>query len=96
MVADLARNPGAYVRYRCIASTEGELIVALMNQTPNAMRDIEYRVTYARGAEMRAVQQTATGPLLPNQVARFATGIPVSSIYDCPVEIVSAAFVDPD
>jgi predicted Zn-dependent protease len=96
MTVDLARNPGAYVRYRCIAADDGQLVVALMNQTPRSIRDIEFRVTYSSGTGSQSRQGSAKGPLLPNQVLRVATGIPVSSIYDCPVQVVSASFVEQD
>jgi predicted Zn-dependent protease len=96
MTADLARNPGAYVRHRCIASSDGQLIVALLNQTPKAMHDIEFRVMYSRGSELLALHKSVQGPLLPNEVGNVATGVPLSRIYDCPVTIVSASFVDQD
>ena len=96
MTVDLARNPGAYVRYRCIESTGGRLVVAVMNQTPRSMRDIRFSVTYSEGAGTATVQKSTTGTILPNQVARVETGVPVSRIYDCPVKIMSASFVDQD
>jgi predicted Zn-dependent protease len=91
---DLARNPGRYVRFRCIETTGGRLIVAVLNSTAMPMRDVEFRVTYTEGAQTMTLQKAAKGPVLANHVARVATGIPVSKIFDCPVTIVSASFID--
>lgn len=93
---DLARNPGNYVRYRCIETTSGSLVVAVLNTTTIPMRDIEFHVTYSQYGETMTLRKAAHGPILPNHVARVATDIRAADAFNCPVKIVSASFIEED
>ena len=89
---DIADNPGQYVRTGCYADSNGNLVVALQNATPVAIRDIRYVVQYRDTAgNPRSREDLVRGPLAAGQRADRATGIgPFVDGATCPVRVLSA------
>jgi predicted Zn-dependent protease len=89
---DLERNPGKYLKFGCYADSNGNLVVAIANATPVAIRDVVFTVSYRDSAgSARRIEESVRGPVAAGQRADRPIGIgPYTSGAGCPVEIVSA------
>ncbi len=89
---DLERNPGKYLRFGCFADNNGNLVVAIANSTPVAVRDVRFvvQVQDARGG-VRNLQQSIRGPIRAGERSDIGTGIgPYPPGSACPVQITAA------
>ena len=93
---DLERNPGKYLQIGCYPDTYGNLVVAVANATPLAIRDVRFAVSYRDNTGVaRRLEDVVRGPIPAGQRGDRAMGIgPYSSGSGCPVQIISARIVD--
>jgi predicted Zn-dependent protease len=92
---DLSRNPSAYIPYRCLADSSGNLVVAVKNETPVAIRDVQIAVTYTDNAGMqRQLRKSFPSRIEPDQVSSVATGLGPYSGASCPVTVLAAEIAD--
>lgn len=89
---DLERNPGKYLRFGCYADSSGNLVVAIANSTPVAVRDVQFVVQVRDAAgRVRNMQEIIRGTIPAGQRADRATGIgPYPPNSACPVQITGA------
>jgi predicted Zn-dependent protease len=93
---DLEANPGKYIQYGCYADSSANLIVAVANATPVAIRDVRFVVQYRDNTGMtRSREESIRGPIGPGERADRNTGLgPYAQGGGCPVQIVAAAIAD--
>lgn len=90
---DIANNPGDYILHRCDPDNQGNLVVAVKNNTPVTLGDITFSVQYRDNyGQPRQVNQRVPGQLDGGQVTSVATGLgPYNAGSDCPVVITGAS-----
>jgi len=90
---DLPQNPGKYLEARCTADNDGNLVVAIRNATPYAVRNIRF-VVAARDAAgaVRPREFDLRGPVAAGQQSARGTGMgPWAPAAGCPVTVTGAA-----
>ena len=93
---DLEDNPDKYVRFGCYADINGELVVAIANSTPVAIRDVRFVVQYRDNAGViRNLEEQIRGPIPAGQRGDRRTGLgPYTENSGCPVQITSARIAE--
>ena len=93
---DLERNPGKYLKVGCYADSYGNLVVAVANATPVAVRDVRFAVSYRDHAGVaRRIEGAINGPIAAGQRGDRNMQIgPYTSGAGCPVEITGARIAE--
>ncbi len=92
---ELPRNPAAYVPYRCYADSSGNLVVAVMNETPVAIKNVQFAVSYTDNAGVvRQLKKIVPWRIEASQVKSVATGLGPYNGATCPVTILAAELAD--
>jgi predicted Zn-dependent protease len=92
---DLPRNPGRYIPYRCYADSSGNLVVAVMNETPVPIKNVQFAVTYTDNAGVtRQLKKIVPWRIEPSRVKSTATGLGPYDGATCPVTILAAELAD--
>lgn len=95
IVLDLPRNPARYVPYRCYADSSGNLVVAVMNEAPVAIKNIQFAVSYTDNAGVaRQFKKTVPWRIEASQVKSVATDLGPYNGATCPVTILAAELAD--
>jgi predicted Zn-dependent protease len=89
---DLEDHPDKYLRFGCYAGSNSNLVVAIANTTPVAIRDIRFVVQYRDAAGMtRSLEEVVRGPIAAGQRGDRQTSLgPYSEGAGCPVTITAA------
>ncbi|MDH3441716.1 MAG: hypothetical protein OEM63_13235, partial [Gammaproteobacteria bacterium] len=89
---DLEENPGKYLRYGCYADNRGDLVVAIANSTPVAVRDVRFAVQVRDSyGNVRTIEESIRGPIAAGQRGDRSTGVgPYTESAGCPVQLTSA------
>ena len=89
---DIGENPGEYLSKGCSADGEGNLVVAVRNDTPVPITDVRFVVEFRdQGGVPRQVVRNVSGNLAAGQVVGVRTGLgPYQPGSGCPVAIVGA------
>lgn len=92
MRLELPSSPGKYLRVGCYADSNANLVVAVANPTPVAVRDIRFVVQYRDSAGfVRGREGLIRGPIASGQRGDRNTGIgPFTGGGQCPVQLTSA------
>ena len=93
---DLEANPDKYIQHGCYPDANANLIIAVANPTPVAIRDIRLVVQYRDSSGLtRSREELIRGPIPPGQRADLNTGLgPYAQGGGCPVSLVAAAIAD--
>jgi predicted Zn-dependent protease len=92
---DLPANPAAYVNRACSADGNGNLVVAVRNETPLTIAGVQVAVQYTSGGQPVERRLSVAEQLSPGQVASVSTGLgPYVQGSGCPAEVVSAEVVE--
>ena len=92
---ELPRNPAAYVPYRCYADSSGNLVVAIMNESPVAIHNVQFAVSYTDNAGVqRQLKKIVPWRLEASQVRSVATDLGPYTGATCPVTILAAELAD--
>jgi predicted Zn-dependent protease len=92
---DLPRNPGRYIPYRCYADSSGNLVVAVMNESPVAIKNVQFAVNYTDNAGVtRQLKKIVPWRIEPSRVKSTATGLGPYDGATCPVTILAAELAD--
>ena len=92
---ELPRNPAAYVPYRCYADSSGNLVVAIMNESPVAIHNVQFAVSYTDNAGVaRQIKKIVPWRIEASQVKSVATGLGPYNGATCPVTILAAELAD--
>ena len=93
---DLEENPGKYLRYGCYADNRGNLVVAIANSTPVAVRDVRFAVQVRDSyGNVRTIEESIRGPIAAGQRGDRSTGVgPYTESAGCPVQLTSASVAE--
>jgi predicted Zn-dependent protease len=92
---DLPRNPALYMRYRCYADSNHNLVVAIMNETSVPVRYVEFSVDYVDSAGVqRKLRKTMPWRIEPSQARSMATDLGPYSGATCPVTVLGLEVAD--
>lgn len=93
---DLEDNPEKYLQVGCFADSAANLVVAVGNATPVAVRDIRISVRYTdASANSRNYEGNIRGPLAPGQRGDHRTTLgPYIEGSECPVRLISARIAE--
>jgi len=88
---DLASNPGNYIPRRCDQGANGNLVVAIRNDTGVQISGVVVAVEYSDSAgRTQSRRMNVGGRLAPGQVASVDTGLGPYTGTSCPVQVVAA------
>jgi len=92
---DLPRNPARYLPNRCYADSSGNLVVAVMNESTVAIKNVQIAVNYTDDTGVqRQLKKILPWRLEPSQVRSIATGLGPYTGSTCPVSVLSAELAD--
>lgn len=96
MRMDLSRNPGAFLQLRSGLDNNGQLLVAINNPNPLAVRNIQVQIRYVDSAgQTRSVNRQLNGTLGANDNTTVATGLgPFQSAQQFDVQLSGAAVAE--
>jgi len=89
---DLEKNPDKYLKVGCYADSGGNLVVAIANATPVAVRNVRFVVQYRDNTgAIRSVEDLIRGPIAAGQRADRRTSLgPYVQGAACPVQLTGA------
>lgn len=93
---DLEDNPGKYLKVGCYPDSRGNLVVAIANATPVAIRDVRFAVQFRDNVGItRNIEESIRGPIAAGQRGDRATSLgPFIAGAPCPVQLRSARVAD--
>ncbi|MEM7762963.1 MAG: M48 family metalloprotease [Pseudomonadota bacterium] len=96
MRMDFARNPGAFLQVRSGTDGNGQLLIAINNPNPLAVRNIQVRIRYLDSeGRTRDVSRRFNGTLAAQQNTTVATGLgPFQSAQQFDVQLTGAALAE--
>lgn len=96
MRIDLANNPSAFIDLRTGTDNQGQLLIAVNNPNPLAVRDIDLRIRYLdSNGQTREVTRRLEAVLDANNNTTVATGLgPFQSAQQFDVQITRAAIAE--
>ena len=96
MRRDFARNPGAFLQVRSGTDGNGQLLIAINNPNPLAVRNIQVRIRYLDSeGRTRDVSRRFNGTLAAQQNTTVATGLgPFQSAQQFDVQLTGAALAE--
>jgi predicted Zn-dependent protease len=89
---DLEDNPDKYLQVGCYPNSSGNLVVAIANATPVAIRNVRFTVQYRDSAGVtRNLEEVIRGPIAAGQRGDRTTSLgPYVQGASCPVRLLTA------
>ncbi len=96
MRMDLSTNPAAYLQLRTGTDNEGQLMIAVNNPNPLAVRDLGFNIRYIdSNGQTREINRSVNGTLAAGQSTTIATGLgPFTSPQQYQVQINAATLAE--
>lgn len=93
---ELPSNPGAYINRACSADGNGNLVIAVRNETSVQVTGVQVAVQLNDGSGRQQQKRfNIRGQIPPGQVASVNTGLgPYSAASGCPVQVVTARIAE--
>ena len=91
---ELPRNPSAYVKHRCDADANGNLIVSVQNQAGIPVAGVRIAVQYTDNyGRTQQLVKAINGQIASGQIANVNTGLGGYTGASCPVTVIAAQVV---